>query len=220
MKNEKKNMKKAKRFLTTLLAICMLLGTGCVFTSCSKAPSVEDIYDRVVELMEASHELNTVFYGAGLPIYERDSEYAEINHVYYGNNNDRYEMVTPSSKFLSEQQIREAAEKVFSEAYLEEVIYPLAFVGYAIKDGMGSQTFVYASYMEDGEWLYRYSEMDDYLKDGMRVYDYSTMEVISPSNADACYVTIDSWYPDEPDVIISERIRLVRQNDQWYIDSL
>ncbi len=213
-------MKTAKRFLAILLTASVLFGGSIAFTSCSKPPAVEDIYDRVVELMEASHELNTVFYGAGLPVYERDSEYAQINHVYYGNSNDRYEMVTPSSKFLSEQEIREAAEKVFSTAYLEDEIYPLAFVGYAIKDGMGHQIFVYSSYMEEGDWLYRYAEMDDYLKGGMRVYDYSTMEVISPSNADACYVTIDSWYPNDPDTVISERIRLVREDDQWYIDSL
>ena len=209
-----------KKTIILILTISVLVGVAVAFSTCSRPPAVEEIYDRVVELLEASHELYAVFYGAGLPVYERDSEYAQINHIYYGSSNDRYEMVKPCAKFLSEQEIREAAEKVFSTAYLEEVLYPMAFVGHAISDGMGHQVFQYASYLEEGDWFYRYAEASDSFQDGMIVYDYSTMKVVAPGNASACYVTIDSHYPNEPDVIISERIRLVLQDDKWYIDSL
>ena len=54
----------------------------------------------------------------------------------------------------------------------------------------------------------------------MRIYDYSTMKIVRPSNGEACYVSMNSWMPDSPDVISTNPIRLVLQDDgQWYLDS-
>ena len=133
-------------FWTFILTIFIMV----CFTSCSRAPAVEEIYDRVVELVEASYDLNTVFYGAGLPVYKTDSEYAEFTHMYYDfAHKGSYEYVMPRAQFLSEEQIRTAAEKVYSKDYLENVIYPASFVGYAIDDGMGDAAYAYSRYMQE-----------------------------------------------------------------------
>ena len=198
----------------------MLASGMATFTSCSRAPALEDVYDRVVELVEASYDLNTVFYGAGLPVYKTDSEYADFTHMYYDfSHKGTYEYVTPRAKFLSEDQIRQAAEKVYSKDYLENVIYPATFVGYAIDDGMGDAAFAYARYMEEYGSFYQSTRSESYIS-GRRVYDFSTMQVVKPSKADACYVTMLSWLEDSPEAVTSVRLRLILQDDGlWYLDS-
>ncbi len=217
-------MKVVKRFshigraISALLCVC-LLACALSLTACSRAPKVEDIYDRVVELIEASNELNVVFYGAGLPVYAADSLYADFTHLYHGfSQTASYEYVTEHAKFLTEGEIKAAAEQVYSKDYLENVLYPAAFVGYAIDDGMGSASFAHARYYDDGEHFCRSAHDENYLK-GIRIYDYSTMRVTKPSDSSACYVTLDSWLESDPNTVIPVRLRLVSQNNIWYLDS-
>ncbi|MBQ7347438.1 MAG: hypothetical protein IJW55_05725 [Clostridia bacterium] len=210
-----------KRIFTVILSLCLMLGSSVCFTGCSRAPKVEDIYDRVVELIEASYELNTVFYGEGLPVYESDSVYADYTHMYYGfTYAGDYEIVSDYTKFASVDEIKAAAEKVYSTAYLEDVLYPSAFDGYAIDDGTGGSAYAYSRYVDDGMWIYRSVHDKNYLQNGTRVYDYSTMKIVSPSNGEACYVSIESYLLSDPANISTDPIRLVLQDDgQWYLDS-
>ena len=57
-----------KKILCLLLCLCMMLPA---ITSCSKAPEYSEIEDRLKELIEASYEINEIFFGEGLAIYER-----------------------------------------------------------------------------------------------------------------------------------------------------
>jgi hypothetical protein len=73
--------------------------------------------------------------------------------------------------------------------------------------------------MQEYDSFYQSTQDESYI-DGMRVYDYSTMEIVKPSKADACYVTMLSWLEDKPEIVTSVRLRLVLQDDgQWYLDS-
>ncbi|MBR2926673.1 MAG: hypothetical protein IKC31_03750 [Clostridia bacterium] len=208
-----------KRLVCAALAVLLLLSSSLTLSSCGgKAPKIEQIYDRVVELVEASHEINTVFYGAGLPVYARDSLYAEFSHLYYNFSQNGYEIVTDYAKFLTIHDIKTAAEKVYSKAYLEEVLYPMAFEGHAIT-GIGGVEVAMAKYREDEQWIYQ-SEDAQPLYAGMIVYDYSTMKITRPSNAKACYVTVNAWNEDEPQAVRSVRLRLTLGDDgNWYLDS-
>ena len=211
-----------KKIILFTLALCILLGTVSLFSGCSSmgAPKTEDIYDRVVELVEASYELNTVFYGMGLPVYATDSVYADFSHLYYGfAYSGSYEMVKEHTKFQTVEDIKSAAEQVYSTDYLETVLYPAAFEGYAIDDGIGGSAFSYSRFLEENEWLYQSTSDDNYL-DGIRIYDYSTMKVVSPSKKDACFVEMSSWLDHSPDVVTTVRLRFVLQDDGlWYLDS-
>lgn len=216
-------LNRKSRILLIVLSCCILVSStlGILWYALWRAPKTEDVYDRVVELIEASYELNTVFFGAGLPVYATDSEYADINHIYFNfEHKGSYEMVTNYTKFTSEQAIRDAAERVYSKAYLEDVIYNNAFVGYAINDGTGRPAYSAARYLDEGEWIYKSTSDTDYLNDGMRVYDFSTMKVVAPSTAKVCYIAIDSYLPSDPSNVLRDRIRLVMQDDgQWYLDA-
>ncbi len=223
---EKKNLFMGrKKFLVAVIALCMgvLFGT---MTGCAAAPQVEDIYDRVVTLIEASYEVNTVFYGPGLPVYDGDSEYVKLNHVYYGFDQEGYyEYVMPQSKFRSEAQIKAAAERVYSNSFLNDVLYKTAFDGYAIEDGAGGAAYGLARYQTFSD-LFCQSVSDDAdgndrntLYTAMRIYDYSTMEVISLGRSDACKVSMVSWLEDSPETTERLEISLVLQDGQWFLDS-
>ena len=210
---------KTKKILIIVLAACILLSSlFAVWFMFLRAPKLESIYDRVVELVEASYDVNTVFYGAGLPVYRTDSVYAENTQMYFGfQYKGFYEVVTENADYISTLEMMMEAEQVYSKAYLEEVLYPHAFTGYAIGSEAGSE-FSFARYYEDEEWIYQSVSDKNYLK-GMRVYDYSTMKIAYPSNSKACYVTMDSWLEDTPEKIEKIRLRLVMQDGQWYLDS-
>ena len=57
-----------KKILCLLLCLCMLLPA---VTSCSKAPEYSEIEERLKELIDASYEINEIFFGLGLATYER-----------------------------------------------------------------------------------------------------------------------------------------------------
>ena len=207
-----------KKVFAWFLSAVMLFSMSFAFASCARAPKIGDIYDRVVERVEGANELNTVFYGAGLPVYKADSEYAKLTNMYYQfEHAGVYEMVTPYAKFASLSQIEDAAEKIYSKEYLEEVVYPTMFTGHAIQGIEGVQVSN-ARYMEDESWIYQSAE-DETLYRGIIVYGYSTMRVTEPSNREACYVTMNAWMEDTPDQVKEIRLRLVLQDGAWYLDA-
>ncbi len=210
-----------KTKLILILSISALLVAATVFTLWFvflRAPKVVDVYDRVVELVETSHEVNNLFYGSGLPVYRTDSVYAELTQMYYGfNNKDTYEIVDHRSKYVSSAQIKDAAEQVYSKEYLEKVLYPSAFDGYVIGT-QGGSAISRAKYLEDEEWIYQLIGDKNYLK-GKRIYDYSTMKIAYPSGSKAFYVTMDSWMEHSPEKVEEIRLRIVLQDGQWYLDS-
>ena len=211
-----------KKIVIVAVAVLLVGATlGGVLGYVATIPKTDEIYDRVVELIEASYELNTVFYGTGLPVYKTDSAYAEFSHLYFDfQYAGDYEIVSEYAKFLSEEEIKKAAEKVYGKEYLESVLYNSAFVGYAIEDGKGGAAFAKPRYLEDGEWIYQSVDQNDYLKNGMRIYDYSTMKVIAPSTKKACYISIESYLPGQPDLVMKDTLHLVKQEDGlWYLDS-
>ncbi len=208
---------KTKRYASLLCVFILIFSLAAGLSSCGK-PKVGEIYDRVVELVEGSYEINTVFYGAGLPVYATDSEHAKINRTYYNFEHNGYEVVKAYSKFLSDEQIKERAEQVYSMAYLEEVLYTQAFVGYATDDGTGNAIFSASTFIDDGQWLYQANNKENYLR-GMRIYDYSTMRVLPQSNDKACYVEMSSWLENDPMTVTTVKLRLLKQDGEWFLDS-
>ena len=104
-----------KKFIAGALAMVILVVSGVLLFQHSAAPRVEDIYDRMVYLIESSHEVNTLIYGCGLPVWEDDSEYVEFMHVYYGlEPAQHYEIVMPNAKYLSINQMKEAIEQIYT----------------------------------------------------------------------------------------------------------
>ena len=208
-----------KKIIAGVLAIIVLAVTCVLLFQCNSAPKIENIYDRMVYLLDSSQEVNALIYGCGLPVWEDDSEYVEFMHVYYGLDTARnYEIVMPNAKYLSVQEMKEEIEKIYSKEYLEDVIYRSIFDGYAIEDGIGGSVIGVARYYEEGAYLWQSKDFKTFYT-GMRVYDYSTMQVRSLGKTDRCVVTIDSWLEDEPENVENIEILITLQNGQWYLDN-
>ena len=208
-----------KKFIAGALAVVILVVSGVLLFQYNATPEIEDIYDRMVYLLESSQEVNALIYGCGVPVWEDDSEYVAFEHIYYGLAPARdYEIVMPNAKYLSVQQMKEAIEKIYSKAYLDEVIYLSIFDGYAIEDGAGGSVVGVARYYEEGVYLWQSKDFKTFYT-GMRVYDYSTMQIRSLGKTDRCVVTIDSWLEDSPEQIETVEILIARQEGEWYLDN-
>ncbi len=208
-----------KKFIAGVLAVVVLVVSCVLLFQHNSAPRVEDIYDRMVYLIESSQEVNALIYGCGVPVWEDDSEYVEFMHVYYGLEPAKhYEIVMPNAKYLSVNQMKEAIEKIYSKEYLDDVIYRSIFDGYAIEDGIGGSVVGVARYYEEGVYLWQSKEFKTFYT-GMRVYDYSTMQIRSLGKTDRCVVTIDSWLEDSPNQIETVEILIALQDGQWYLDN-
>ena len=57
-----------KKFISLTVAVLMLC---CLLSSCSSAPSIEDIRGRAEQLITDSAQLNTIFFGSGFETYPR-----------------------------------------------------------------------------------------------------------------------------------------------------
>lgn len=75
-----------KKFLSIALIMLMITLPGCA----GSAPAVEQLTPRLGELIEASYEINEIFFGGGLPTYprvdkltDRPLEYDEATGSYY-----------------------------------------------------------------------------------------------------------------------------------------
>ncbi len=79
MKQIKPKKANGIRFLCGILGIILLLLS---LSGCSKPPKLTEIRDRFEELVLASAEINTIFYGAGLPTYERVTDPRETTETY------------------------------------------------------------------------------------------------------------------------------------------
>ena len=210
-----------KRTVCCLLLICLLAATPLSLAACRRAPRVDDIREDVIALVEASYEINEVFYGAGLPVLDRNSEeYADL-YAYYASANARtYDIVdTAHAKFTSIEEIKSAASLVYSPDLLEKNLYVNAFTGYAIEGIDSSVISSDALYTEDADYFYQSINRTNYLTRGVKIFDYDTMQVVRPSSSKAVLISIDAWYISNPTEHFSEEIRLVSTPNGWRLDS-
>ena len=209
-------MKRTKRAACFLAALLLLCSLPSLFCSC--APRTEDIKDRVIWLLTESAEINEVLWGNGLPVWERDSEFAKENHLYDDPEEPDYLFVSQDSPYLSADAIKIEAEKYYAKEFLEASVYPQTFEGLAINDGMGYIVFAKPRFYEDGNWFYQYEYAENYFSAGKLSYDFSTIKVVRPSNKTTCYVTVSATLSTTGETL-SLRVKLVVQNNQWFLSS-
>ena len=100
--------KQYKKLIAGLLAVIIIAVSCLLLFQHSAAPKIDDIYDRMVFLLESSQDVNALIFGYGLPVWEDDSEYVEFEHIYHNLSSARnYEIVMPNAKYHSIDQIKE-----------------------------------------------------------------------------------------------------------------
>ena len=201
-----------RRIFSILLVISMLFASVLAFSSCGSepAPPIEDVKDDFVALIEASAEINEIFFGAGLPVISRDEEknaelYANLAVMY-----DRYEYISTESKYLTVDEMKKAAELVYTSEYLSSV-YMMAFDGYA--DEIAGVTV--ARYYESDGWLFQSISYEP-LIEGTRTFDFETMKIVKPSRGDYVNVEIESELGGEK---LNLTLAFSKTADGWRLDT-
>lgn len=196
-----------------LMSILVLTGVLIGLTGCAgKAPTEDEIRARVEELLTASGAINDIFFGEGLPVYARDSASEEDSGRYaaLGADMDTYEYVREDSPYRTIEEIKAAAEAVYSRSYLE-ALYEIGFVGYA-DETVGTMA---ARYYERDGYLFKSMAFEP-LVENVRTYDVSTLRVEKPSGDTYVNFSLESECGGETERI---NLSLTKQDGEWYLDS-
>lgn len=204
-----------KRVICIALCVIILVFSVISLASCagSEAPELDSIKERLVYLVEESKSLNVLFFGKGLPVYRRDSSLADRKMVYVNSSyeTEGYDRAMENSSYLSIDEIKAAAIKVFSKDYSEEIFE-------SATDGiMVGETSAYVRFYDNGEWLLQNKNINDF-KVEERIYDYSTMKLMEPSGADYINVSVETYsIADSQRKIVY--LSFSFENGNWYLDS-
>ncbi len=200
-----------RRILSILFALLMIFTSIFTFSSCaSEPPLLEDVKAEFTALIEASVEINEFLFGAGLPVYEREDEanaelYANLSSQYA-----KYEYVSPESKYITIEDMKKAAEKVYTAEYLSSV-YMMAFDGYA--DEISGVTV--ARYLDSEGWLFRSMSYEP-LIEGKRTFDFDTMKMVKPSNGEYVNIEIESELGGE---VLTMTLAFSKTENGWRLDT-
>ncbi len=200
-----------KRIISVILAIMMLFVSLCTQSCAGAPPELDEVRDRFIWLIENSKEINVLFFGKGLPTYERESLLSDELGIYYNDSNTTYDKVMELTRFKSTDEMRAAAERVYSKDYLS-AIYETAFEGY-----LTGSSSAYLRFYEETDWMYQSIYAPDY-ELSERIYDYSSIKMIEPSNEEYINITVDTYIlKDRKIKTISLSFAYERGN--WYLDS-
>ena len=202
-----------KLLIVSLLAVLVLTST----TACSRrgpAPELDTVYDRLVEVIEASHEVNVLLFGVGLPTYPRGDAEDELLHRYYNVPESGREFVTPYAKYLFIEDMKTAISAVYGKEYRTSLFESL-FTGFADSGISGNLP---ARYNEDEIALYQNTYVKP-LVSGVRVYDYASMEILPESYDTYIRVSIRSYTDENPGEWVTTRLSFVYEDGDWYLDS-
>lgn len=199
-----------KKSIISIAFVLIIVVLG--MSSCSgSAPEIDEVRDRIVYLIEGSKEINILFFGSGLPIYERNGVIETELGVYYEDEYTAYNKVMENSRFKSIDDMKKAAEKVYSENYLD-AIYETAFEGY-----MTGSSSAYMRFLETSDWMYQSISATDFdLSE--RIYDYSSMKIVKPSNGEYLNITIDT-YTLRNKKVKTITLSFIYERGNWYLDS-
>lgn len=163
----------------------------------------EELAKTAGQLIEASYEINEIFYGDGLEVDEGTSVIEYEDAAATGN----YCRVTDDCPYRSIDEIKAAAEKVFTEEYLSD-IYESAFEGNDIlrpRYGTDSQGYLtrditLGSPKQTGEWT---------------EWDISSIK-IKKANGSAAVFSVTGTYRGQKD---DEVMQMIKTTDGWRLDS-
>lgn len=197
-----------------ILCICLLTVSLTPLFGCrSSAPALEEVYDQLVEKIEAAVDVNTVAFGVGLPVFARDSAEEALIHRYYGVTDDSSEFVMSNARYTTCDEIEAAIRSVYSTAYADSLCSSL-LTGLAFTEGGVVSP---ARYREENGSL-RQSNRITPTVSGTRIFDYASMEIQSDSYRDYLHVTIRSRMDSPGSEWKTSNLYFVIQDGAWYLN--
>lgn len=171
-------------------------------------------------LTEALPEQTPLYADAKNYVYALDNYQEAVYESYYDDKDPTdYDYVKAESPYHSIDQIKEAAEAVYSAEYLDS-LYQIMFVGTVGADS--SVNGLFARYMdytdESGNTSLMMSNTYEPLLSETRLYLFDTAELIKPSNQKFVTVAVDSYLPSKPSEILRVKVTMVLQDGVWMLD--
>lgn len=178
----------------------------------------EYVYYQVLRGDLPAIEQEFVYFDTENQIYLKECDYqpSKVEYVYTADDPDGYDVVRADAPYSSIQEIKAAAEKVFSEEYLE-LIYSAAFDGVAFVEGATSGVRS-ARFIEQGGLLRQSNEIEPRLT-ARRIYDLSTMKIVRPSSAKRVNISVDTHLEGETDILKVNIVLVLGEDGEWYLDS-
>ena len=257
-----------KKIISLFLVLSLMVLT---LSSCGNKPNIENVKPRIIELIEASYEINDIFFGDGLDRVDYEAEYQKIIDSYAEGlakaeqelaeaqaayqalesagataneileaeqrienakknikkntymftkeefiaqyDTDLTYIAVRSDKYVTVNDIKTAAEKVYSASYLMS-IYETMFVGY-MESGMTDM--IHARYYDGADGLMILKDADVWVT-AKRIYDYDSMKIVRPSNGKQITVEMDTHLEGESEHL-TVRLSFVLQDGEWYLNS-
>ncbi len=201
------------KIVSIAVLVCVLLSVCGILTYCAltKGPELYTVKDRFVYLIEGSKQVNEIFFGAGLPVYVRDSDIESQNNVYIGESNRGYEQVMELSPYVTIDEMKTQAQYYYSSAYCDQ-LFERCFEG-VLHEGV-----TVLDYAMLNEKLYQSTAREELVK-REKIYLYDTMEIVRPSSDEYVNVEIQAYYEDEPRNVFTEKISFAYEEGNWYLDT-
>ena len=182
-------------------------------------------YLQVLDKEDTSRELKYFNEEKGLYYYASDYEPPKVARYYTVNDPENYDYVADSSPYLSIEQIKAAAEQVYSVDYLDS-LYETLFTGVSTSDEnvtLESLSARYIEYMDPNSsssvaYLMQSNTYPPLVTE-KRIYDFDTAKVVRPGSKTLVNIEVESYLESDPENRIVVRITMVKQDDVWYLDS-
>ena len=195
--------------------------------ACRDGYNAEIVYLQVLEAPAVGKEAVYVNTEKNWYYYETDYAPAPVDRYYGPTDPDDYDYVSAESEYQTVEQIKAAAEEVYSKDYLESTVYTSLFTGAIVDAGesvsLAGLSARYIEYMDtasaDSTMFLMQSNTYEPLIKETRIYDFSTAKVVKPGNAKLVNIEVETYLPSSPDVRLTVRVTMVLQDGQWYLDS-
>ena len=184
--------------------------------------SYNDPYSYVQVVKEKDEIRTLVFENGSVYAYALEN-YVEPHYEFYYKKSDPdgYDYISADSKYQTIQQIKAAAEQVYSMDYLES-LYESLFDGTVVKSGttLTSNTARFMEYEdEDGIVTLMMSNTYEPLVKEKRIYDFSTAKIVRPKRKDFVTISIDSYLESNPNERLNIKLTMILQDGVWMLDS-
>ncbi len=158
--------------------------------------------------------------------YEIDYKEPEGIRYYTKNDPQNYDYVSAESKYLSIDQIKTEAEKIYSLDYLNDSVYEGLFTGVASADAASNLSGLASRYIEytdvnsgDGTPVLMQSNVYPALVKETRIFDFSTAKVVKPGSKKVVNIEVETYLESAPSDRITVKVTMVKIDGVWYLDS-
>lgn len=182
-------------------------------------------YLQVLTTEDTSRELRYFDEEKGWYYYDTDYTPPEVKRYYTISDPDDYDYVSDSSSYHSIEQIKAAAEQVYSMDYLES-IYETLFTGADNSDENVNLDVLSARYIEylptesasSAAYLMQSNKYPPLVTE-KRIFDFSTAKVVRPGSKNLVNIEVETYLESSPENRLTVRVTMVKQDGVWYLDS-